>query len=265
MQRTIVVFSVCLLSLPSTGCKAKEAISQVIASHDVSARGITGVSARGITDVMNKREEEKYTPPADGHLTGDQIQNFMKIRTRAKVIENVARRDLAERTKLSEKENKSPSINDIIQDSRMMAVLVSADVRASQELGFNSAEYEWVKQQMLDASMAAVSDQGLVAGRKVFADDQADLQKHYDDAPDEPSKKIYAGLIADSKKNAGEAESKVEPQTPAVIYNKQLLAKYEDAGRPMLEVMLGGTGHEEEIQKGLSDLKKAVAGAPAKP
>ena len=257
MRRTIVLFSVSLLSLPSTGCKAKEAISQVMASHDVDS------SVRGLNEVTKKREEEKYTPPADGHLTGDQIQNFMKIRTRAKVIENVARRDITERAKTSE--GKDPTLNDAFQFGKMGALLISADIRASQELGFNSAEYEWVKQQMIDASMAAVADQGLVAGRKVFADDQADLKKHYDDAPDEDSKKIYAGLIADSKKNAEEAESKVEPQTPAVIYNKQLLAKYEDAGRPMLEMFLSGTGHEEEIQKGLSDLKKAVAGAPAKP
>ena len=67
---------------------------------------------------------------------------------------------------------------------------------------------------------------------------------------------------ADSEKNQKEAETAGDPQTPAVMYNKVLLAKYEDAGRPLMELMLSGTGHEDEIQKGIADMKKAMEGAP---
>ena len=226
-----------------------------MASHDVSTRGLT--------DVLSKNAEEKYTPPADGHLTGTQVENFIKIRQRAKVIEDVGRRELAEQAKNSE--GKQNGLSDFIKGSRSMATLISADMRASQELGLNSAEYEWVKQQVIDASMAALGDQGLIAGRKVASADRADLQKHYDDAPDAESKKIYAGLIADSEKNEKEAEAAVEPQTPAVVYNKQLLAKYEDAIRPFLEIMLSGTGHEAEIQNAITKAKDAMAGTTKTP
>lgn len=34
------------------------------------------------------------------------------------------------------------------------------------------------------------------------------------------------------------------------------------AERPLMELMLSGTGHEDEIQKGFSDMKKAMEGTP---
>ena len=226
-----------------------------MASHDVSTRGFT--------DVLKTNAEEKYTPPADGHLTGTQVENFIKIRQRAKVIEDVGRRELAEQAKKSE--GKENGISDFIKGSRSMATLLSADMRASQELGLNSAEYEWVKQQVIDASMAAGSDQGILLGRKAAAADRADLQQHYDDAPDAESKKIYAGLITDSEKNEKAAEAAVEPQSPAVVYNKQLLAKYEDVIRPFMEMMLSGTGHEQEIQNAITKAKDAMTGTTKTP
>ena len=230
-------------------------LGQVAASRDVGARGLS--------DVIKTAAEEKYNPPADGRLTDTQIENFIKIRTRAKVIENVAHREIEERAKKSA--GKENSLSDVIQAGRIIGLLSTADVRASQELGFNSAEYEWVKQQVIDASSAAIADQSLIAGRKIAADERADLKKHYDDAPDEDSKKIYAGLIADSEKNEKDAETAGEPQSPAVVYNKQLLAKHEDAVRPLMELILSGTGHEEEIQKAIAASKNAITGAQKAP
>jgi hypothetical protein len=250
MRRSLVLL-VCLLSFVFVGCKAKELLSHAVTSHDIGSRGLT--------DVLKTATESKYQAPADGHLTSTQVENFIKIRARAKVIENVAHREIEERAK---KPAGQPSLTDIIQAGRIVGLLSTADIRASQELGLNSAEYEWVKQQVIDASMASVADQGLVAGRKIASDERVDLKKHYDDAPDGESKKIYAGLIADSEKNEKAAETAGEPQTPAVMYNKVLLAKYEDAGRPLMELMLSGTGHEDEIQKGITDMKKAMEGAP---
>ena len=206
MQRRAFVLAVCLLSSVFGGCKVKSVISQAAVSHDIGARGLT--------DVLKTADEAKYTPPADGRLTGTQIENFIKIRKRAKVIENVAHREIEERAKKSE--GHQNSISDILQAGRIVGLLTTADVRASQDLGFNSAEYEWVKQQIIDASSAAIADQSLIAGRKIAADERADLKKHYDDAPDEDSKKIYAGMIADSEKNEKDAEATAEPQTPQI-------------------------------------------------
>ena len=253
MRRPFLLL-VCLLSFVFAACKAKNLLTHAALSHDVGSRGLV--------DVLKTASEEKYQAPADGHLTGTQIENFIKIRQRAKLIENVAHREIEERAK---KSGGQTSLTDIIQAGRIVGLLSTADVRASQELGFNSAEYEWVKQQVIDASSAAVADQSLIAGHKIAAAERADLKKHYDDAPDEESKKIYAGMIADSEKNEKEAETAGDPQTPAVVYNKQLLAKYEDAGRPLMELILSGTGHEEEIQKAIADTKKAMESAPKTP
>lgn len=253
MRRSAFVLGVCLLSTVLASCKARSIVAAV--SHNVTSHTLS--------NVVKTAAEAKYTPPADGRLTGTQIENFIKIRARAKVIENVAHREIEERAKKSE--GKQPSLTDVMQAGRIVGILSTADIRASQELGFNSAEYEWVKQQMIDASSAAIADQSLVAGRKIAADNRADLQKHYDDAPDEESKKIYAGMIADSEKSEKDAETAGEPQSPAVVYNKELLAKYEDAARPMMELILSGTGHEDEIQKALTDAKNAMTGAPKTP
>ena len=56
-----------------------------------------------------------------------------------------------------------------------------------------------------------------------------------------------------------------EPQSPAVLYNKQLLAKYDHAVRPLMELILIGTGYEEEIQKAITNSRNAMTGVPKTP
>lgn len=253
-RRNLLLLTCSLAVLILSSCKGESPISAAAVSHDLKDRGVT--------DVIKTASEAKYTPPADGHLTGAQVENFIAIRKRAKIIEETGRRELAERAKSTS--SASPSLTDMISGARGVAMVTTADLRASQELGLNSAEYEWVKQQMVDASSASIADHALSYGKKKAADERADLQQHLDGAPDEDSKKIYAGLIADSEKSEKDAAAAVEPQSEAVIYNKQLLAKYEDAARPMMELLLGGTGHEEEIQKGIAALKNYAVTPPPK-
>ena len=97
---------------------------------------------------------------------------------------------------------------------------------------------------------------------KLAAAERASLQQSLDTAPDEASKEIYRGMMADKDKELKDALASEEPQTPAVIYNKQIIAKYEDATRPMMEMFNVGTGHEAEITKGINDLKAQMPLTP---
>jgi len=255
IRRAAFTLAVCFLSFSLLSCKAKEAAGPASVSGDQKSPGAVAVAPEA--------RDDQYTPPADGRLTGAQVENFIKIRQRAKVIENEARHELEIQGKKTE--DKQSALVTVMAASGPMGNLVGADIRAAKDLGLNGAEYEWVKQQMIDASMAAATDKGLILAAKAAKEERASLQKSYDTAPDENSKTIYAGMIADSEKNEKDAAAAVEKQSPAVVYNKELLAKYEDAVRPLMELLLTGTGHEEEIQKAIGNYNSAATATSPQP
>jgi hypothetical protein len=245
IRRAAHIFTLCFLSIALLSCKAREAVS-------VSAEQ----KSPGPIAVAPEARDGQYTPPADGRLTGAQIENFIKIRQRAKVIESQARQQLE--VQAQKPGQKQDALVAVMAGAGPMADLVTADLRAAKDLGLNGPEYEWVKQQMIDASMAAASDKGQILAARAAKEERANLQKSYDTAPDQNSKTIYAGMISDSEKNEKDAAAAVEKQSPSVVYNKELLAKYEDAVRPAMELLLPGTGHEEDIQKAIGKYNAAA-------
>ena len=252
MPRHRIVLAVLTVSSLLSGCKVKELVTSAIAAKDAvkAASAATTTAAPGTT-------HGSFTPPADGHLTGTEVENYIKIRQRAKQFEEAGRHDMEQRAKAME--GKQPSLADMVGAAGNLENLVAADAKASKELGYNVDEYDWVRQQMIDASMAGAADMGKVAAAKVAVEQQASLQKSIDTAPDESSKEIYRGMMADAEKSRKEAIAAEEPQSAAMVYNKELIAKYEDVTRPLMELFLRGTGHEAEISKAIDDVKKQAA------
>ena len=219
MKRSLaVLFS---LALVLAGCKAKELADKASVSKDLQKRGTA--------DLMKEIAKDEYTPPADGRLTDSQIQMYLKVREHEKTIAAVAKAEMQQHAQKADKSK--ASIAGMIQGMQALgsaADLVTADLRAAKDLGYNTQEYVWVKGQVLAASTAAMAEKFNASIAQAADKAYADAKKAYDEAKDEQTKKLYADVLAGYDKSRQEMKQQAE-QDPAMAYNRQLLSKHENA------------------------------------
>lgn len=246
MSRSLAVL-LCL-SLALAGCKAKELADKAAISEDLKERGTT--------DLMKEASEDQYTPPADGRLTDAQVQMYLKVREHEKKIVEVAKAEMKQHAEKAEKKEKS--LGGFMEGMKALgsaADLLTADIRAAKDLGFNSAEYTWVKQQILEASTAQMAEQFNTAMQQNFEKAYADAKKAHDEASDEQTKKLYADVMAgyDKSKQEMAAQQAVDP---AVAHNRQLLSRYEDALNAFAHELSKWEDKSGEAQKAVEEVQK---------
>jgi len=220
MRRTLTIL-VCL-SVLLGGCKAKEALDAAGISRDLEKRGTK--------ELMEEVAKDEYTPPADGRLTDAQVQMYLKVREHEKKIAQVARDEMKKHVETAEKKG-DKSIGGMLEGFKALgsaADFMTADIRAAKDLGYNTQEYLWVKQQVLAASTAQMAEQFNKSMQQNFDKAYADAKKQHDEATDEQTRKLYADVLAGYEKSKQEMTAQAD-QDPAATYNKQLLSKYENA------------------------------------
>jgi hypothetical protein len=109
-----------------------------------------------------------------------------------------------------------------------VADLMTADIRAAKDLGFNTQEYLWVKKEVLEASGAAMTEKMSKAMSASFDQAYEQAKKARDEAKDENTKKMYAELLAGYDKSKAEMAANGADANPSVAHNRALLAKYEN-------------------------------------
>ena len=220
MRRTLTVM-LCL-SLALAGCKAKELADKADISKDLKERGTK--------ELMEEVAKDEYTPPADGRLTEAQVQMYLKVREHEKKIAQVAKDEMKKHAETAEKKG-DKSLSGMMEGFKALgsaADFMTADIRAAKDLGYNTQEYLWVKQQVLAASTAQMAEEFSKSMQQNFDKAYADAKKQHDEATDEQTKKLYADVLAGYEKSKQEMTAQAE-QDPAAAYNKQLLSKYENA------------------------------------
>jgi hypothetical protein len=220
MRRTLLVM-LCL-SLALAGCKAKELAEKAAISKDLEKRGTT--------DLMKQIANDSYDPPQDGRLTDAQVQMYLKVREHEKQIAQVAKDEMKKHAEEA-KAKGDKSIGGFMEGMKALgsaADFMTADIRAAKDLGFNTQEYLWVKQQILAASTAQMAEQFSNAMAQNFDKAYAEAKKAHDEAKDEQTKKLYADVLAGYDKSKQEMTSQ-QSVDPAIAYNKQILSKYENA------------------------------------
>jgi len=219
MRRTL--YATVVLSLVLSGCKVKELADKAKIEHDLNKNGST-------LNLMKNVADDKYTPPADGKLTDNQIKMYLKVRDHEKAIVQVAKKQFEDRAKQADKEKNSlAGMMDGFKAMGSAADLVTADIRAAKDLGFNTQEYLWVKGQVIAASSQAFADKMGDAMNAQMDASYQQMKKAYDEAKDEQTKKMYADTLAGMEKSRAEmAEAK--KVDPTVAYNRELLSHYEN-------------------------------------
>jgi hypothetical protein len=250
---------VCLLATVACGRgeKSKEDVSE-------------SLKDRGTTEVLKKAADDKYTAPADGRLTDAQVQMYLKVREREKDIVKVAREEAQAHAKKAEAAGEK-SIGGMMEAFKTLgsvADLATADIRAAQELGYNTAEYQWVKTTILGVSTADVSQQLATATGQMMDANYAQLKKQYDTATDPATKQALGEALAQYDKSKAEMAKQAEGQQkdPAYEYNKQLISKYEATINAFATELAkySDTGSTTDFNKQMGDLQKAAAEAQAK-
>lgn len=247
MRRTFS--AVVMLSIVLVGCRAKEAtISQELDKH-------------GTMDLMKDVSKDKYTPPADGKLTDAQMQMYLKVRGHEKDIAQVARKEAQAHADAAKKAGEK-SIAGMMEGFKTMgsaADILTADIRAAKDLGYNTQEYLWVKGQVLAASTAAMTSK-LTEGMSASLDSTyAQMKKSYDEAKDDQTKKMYKEMLDNYDKQRAEMKKSAAPVSEAVAYNQQLIAKYDGALNAIATEMSKWEEKPGDAQKAMNDLDKAVA------
>ncbi|MHB0971282.1 MAG: hypothetical protein ACYC7A_12980 [Thermoanaerobaculia bacterium] len=222
MRRIVLVVMVVLLAFGLSGCKAKKALEEAGISDSLKETGTR--------ELLEKASEDSYDPPADQRLTEGQVEIYLKVREREKAIADVAKKEMQANAKKAEDKG-DKSIGGLMDGFKALgsaADLLTADIRAAQELGYNTAEYQWIKEKVLEASGSAMTQKMQQASTAMMDASYKQLKDAMDKAPDETTKKMYADMLANQEKAKQEMaqESKEEPH---VAYNRQLLSKHENA------------------------------------
>lgn len=249
MRHTLSVL-VCL-SLFVGGCKAKEALDAAGISKDLEKKGTT--------DLMKEVAEDTYEPPQDGKLTDAQMQMYLKVREEEKKIARVAK-DEAKQHADKAKESGEKSLAGMIQGFKTLgsvADLLTADLRAAKQLGYNSQEYLWVKEQVLAVSGAAMANKMSEAINAQMNAAITEAKKAHDEAKDEATKKMYADMLAAYETSKDEMQSGEEAD-PALAYNRKIVAKYENELNAYASELAKYTDNEADAQKSMEDWSKQV-------
>ena len=247
MRRTLPLM-LCL-SLALVGCKAKELADKASISKDLKERGTT--------DLMKEVANDEYTPPADGRLTDAQVQMSLPVREHEKKIAEVAKTEMKKHAEEAKKDGEK-SISGMMDSFKALgsaADLFTADIRAAKDLGYNTQEYLWVKQQILTASTAQMAEDFGNAMKQNFDKAYADAKKAHDEATDDQTKKLYADVLAGYEKSKQEMAAQTT-QDPSAAYNKQLLSKYENALNAFAHELSKYEDQPGQAQKAVQEIQK---------
>jgi len=217
MRKTVVYLSLAVMAVVGCGKESPSDIAENLKDKDAM-------------DVVKQASEDEYDAPEDGKLTEAQIEMYLKVREKEVEIAKVARQQLEEQSK-KVKEKGENSIGGLMEAYKGMgsaADFLTADIRAAQELGYNTAEYMWVKGQVIKASTAEYTEKAQ-AQLNTMADQAYDnLKKQYDEATDETTKETLKNMLDEMEKNRGEISAENMGVEDADRYNRDLLAKYEE-------------------------------------
>lgn len=225
MRRIVTILMAVLLAGLLSGCKLKKAIDEAGAIKD-------SLDQVGTTELMEKTADDTYDPPADNRLTEAQIQMYLKVREQEKKIAQVAKAELEKKAKESEEKGGDKSLAGMVKGFEALgsvADFMTADIRAAHELGYNTAEYQWVKERVLEASGSVLAEQMATNMNQMMEQGYADLKKQYDAATDEQTKKALGDMLAQYEQGRKDMAAQQEEQDPWIAYNRQLLSKHENA------------------------------------
>jgi len=190
----------------------------------------------GTMKVLEEAAEAEYDPPADGELTEDQVEMYIAVQERAWKIRQVAAKKLEEKTKDAEGEDKQVGFFDALRSMGDVGDVITAELRAAQELGHNPAEYQWVQGKVIEAQMARATA-GMREQMAGVGDQVVEmLEAQREAATDDETRRQLDEQIAEARKGFEEAQQQDEDAwEPGVEHNVELVGRYDERLRKLQE------------------------------
>lgn len=183
---------------------------------------------KGTLEVLKEAEKVEFAPAADGHLTRAQIEMYLAVRRRERVIRAAAVANLKE-TGSEMREGKEgagrAAVLGALQAVGDVGDVATAALRAAQELGYNSKEYRWVAKQVEEARITGAT-QGLqkkVAASRVKILEL--LEERVKKTEDPATRRALEGDIAQLRLHT---EPLGREPSEAARFNAALHAEYAD-------------------------------------
>jgi hypothetical protein len=252
-----IMSAVITLSFVLAGCKAKEAIDKAQIANDLQKKGTI--------DLMKEVSEDTYEAPADGKLTEAQVQMYLKVREKEVAIAQVAKAEAQKHAEASKKAGEK-SLSGMMEGLKTLgsaADMLTADIRAAKELGFNTQEYLWVKGQVMAASTAAIGEQMQKSLAATLDASYAQMKKSYDEAKDDQTKAMYKQMLDGYEQSKKEMAANQEQEEPATKYNRQLLSKYENTLNAFATELSKWEDKPGEAKKAVDQIQQEIDKAAA--
>jgi len=186
------------------------------------------LESKGTTELIEEAAEDEFTPPENNLLTEKQVETYLAVREREAKIAEVSRRQIEEHSKDAGKSG--GGIGEMMAGMKglgSVADLLTADIRAAQELGYNTAEYQWIKERVLEASSNALAEQ---MNQQILATLNAQYEETrtaLEHAKTDEERSFFTETlkgIEDSRASVNAA-----PEEPWIVPNRKLLEKHESA------------------------------------
>lgn len=197
---------------------------------------------KGTMEVMEEAGKAEYEPPADGRLSEAQVERYIEVQERAAKIRQVAQKKMEEKAAADEEAGKADSVWSQVRNMgdamQGFGDVMTAEIRAAQELGHNPAEYQWVKEQVVEA-LATDAMQRMQQGLgEAQAELLAGLEAQRDEIEDPDQQEAMDRQIETMRESMEEAEE--GELDAAVKHNVELVKRYEE------EISAAHSAREEE-------------------
>lgn len=256
MRRFTAISISILLGLTFLACgKAEKAIDQAGISEELKDKGTL--------ELLQESADDQYEPPANGRLNEKQVQMYLKVRDREKQIAQVARKEAEAHAKKAEQKGEK-SLAGMVAGFKTLASgmdMFTADIRAAKELGFNTAEYQWVKEKVLEASGVEVSQQMSQSFTAIVDAQIQALEKQLAETSDDTAKPMLQQALDGARQSRAEIASQQEQADPSIAYNRELLSKYEGALDALAHELSKWEENEGDAQRAVTEFQKGVAKA----
>jgi hypothetical protein len=211
------------VALLAGGCKDKPA--------DDAASIQKSLEETGTVDVMDQvAKAPEFAPPAGARLSDAQMQMYLEVRGREQKIRQAAMEDLKETPKAA---------------MGNLADLAIADLRAALELGYNPKEYQWVKDQVMEAETLQGQQALNVQVTRTQESLLALLDKEVRETSNEEELKRLNEQIRELRERAAQSPADMAPEKAA---NAELVGRYQNELKVLkaedrrLTGELGGSG-----------------------
>lgn len=185
---------------------------------------------KGTMEVMEEAGKAEYDPPADGRLSEAQVERYIEVQERAAKIRQVAQKKMEEKAAADEEAGEGDSVWSQVRNMgdamQGFGDVMTAEIRAAQELGHNPAEYQWVKEQVVEA-LATDAMQRMQHGLgEAQAELLAGLEAQRDEIEDPDQQEAMDRQIETMRESMEEAEE--GELDAAVKHNVELVKRYEE-------------------------------------